>query len=49
MPYYTKKKKSDKPKKRQPNRQTLIKKLDEVFSKLGYDCDTEKDLINKLK
>lgn len=32
MPYYIKKKKSDKPKKRQPSQATLVKKLDKVFS-----------------
>lgn len=30
--YYIKKKKSDKPKKRQPSQTTLVKKLDKVFS-----------------
>ena len=32
MPYYIKKKKSDKPKKRQTSQATLVKKLDKVFS-----------------
>lgn len=32
MPYYIKKKKSDKPKKRQPSQATLVKKLDKLFS-----------------
>lgn len=32
MPYYIKKKKSDKPKKRQVSQATLVKKLDKVFS-----------------
>ena len=32
MPYYIKKKKTDKPKKRQSSQATLVKKLDKVFS-----------------
>ena len=32
MPYYIKKKRSDKPKKRQASQATLVKKLDKVFS-----------------
>jgi predicted secreted acid phosphatase len=32
MPYYIKKKKSDKPKKRQTSQATLVKKLDKAFS-----------------
>lgn len=33
MPYYIKKKKSDKPKKRQTSLSTLVKKLDKIYSK----------------
>ena len=33
MPYYIKKRKSDKPKKRQTSQATLVKKLDKIYSK----------------
>ena len=43
MPYYIKKKKTDKPKKRQVSKSTLVKKLDDVFSKFIRLRDSNKD------
>ena len=41
--YYMKKKKTDKPKKRQVSKSTLVKKLDDVFSKFIRLRDSNKD------
>ena len=43
MPYYIKKKKTDKPKKRQVSKSTLVKKLDDVFSEFIRLRDSNKD------